>query len=47
MEGLEEGLEKGEKKKALDIARKLKSKGMFAADISDLTGLPIDEINEL
>lgn len=47
MEGLEEGLEKGEKKKALDIARKLKSKGMFAADISDLTGLSIDEINEL
>ena len=38
---------KGERNKALEIARNLKQYGMSVADISKTTGLPEDEINKL
>ena len=47
MEGREEGRAEGEKEKALDIARKLKSKGIPVVDISDLTGIPRNEVEKL
>ena len=42
-EGLAEGLAEGKK----DIARKMKSKGFSAADISEMTGLTDEEIETL
>ena len=42
-EGRAEGLAEGEK----DIARKMKSKGFSAADISEMTGLTDEEIETL
>ncbi len=38
---------KGERNKALEIARNLKQYGMSVAEISQMTGLPEDEINKL
>ena len=38
---------KGERNKAIEIARNLKQYGMSVADISKTTGLPEDEINKL
>jgi predicted transposase/invertase (TIGR01784 family) len=46
-EGKAEGLAEGEKQKALAIARKLKAKSTPAADIVDITGLPLSEIQKL
>jgi predicted transposase/invertase (TIGR01784 family) len=45
--GKAEGLAEGEKQKALAIARKLKAKDTPAADIVDITGLPLPEIRKL
>ena len=44
---LETAERKGEKKKAIEIAMRLKSQGMSDIDISSLTGLGIDEVTEL
>ena len=44
---LETAERKGEKKKAIEIAKRLKSQGMSDTDISSLTGLGIDEVTEL
>lgn len=41
------GVEKGEKKKASDIARKMRDKGFAVEDISDVTGLSVEEIEKL
>ena len=46
-EGREEGREEGRAEEKLDIARKMKSKGFTAADISEMTGLSDEEINAL
>ena len=46
-EGKEEGLREGERKKALDIARKLKAAGVDDAVILATTGLNEDELNSL
>ncbi len=54
-EGLEKGLEKGraeglaegEHKRAIESARKMLSKGYNEKDISDVTGLSVDEIEKL
>ena len=54
-EGLEKGLEKGraeglaegEHKQAIESARKMLSKGYNEKDISDVTGLSVDEIEKL
>jgi len=47
IEGKMEGKMEGKKEKALDIARKLKQKGVTTEDIADFTELSIDEINKL
>ena len=46
-EGKEEGLAEGEKKKNLENAKKMKDKGYPITDISDITGLPLEEIEKL
>ena len=46
-EGKEEGRTEGEKKKNLENAKKMKDKGYPITDISDITGLPLEEIEKL
>ena len=43
----EKGRNEGRAEEKLDIARKMKSKGFTAADISEMTGLSDEEINAL
>jgi hypothetical protein len=43
----EDGLEKGEKRKAVEIARRLKTKEFDNEIIADVTGLPLEEITQL
>ena len=45
--GLEKGLAEGEHKQAIESARKMLSKGYNEKDISDVTGLSVDEIEKL
>jgi predicted transposase/invertase (TIGR01784 family) len=48
IEGAEEkGVEKGEAQKAISIARNLKKIGMSSADISSVTGLSIEQIEDI
>ena len=46
-EGIKEGIEKGEKNKAISIAKTLKQMNMDDASISKATGLSIEEIRKL
>lgn len=46
-EGIEKGMQEGIEKRNIEIARRMKEKGMAASDISDLTGLSIEEIENL
>ena len=46
-EGRAEGLEEGESKERIKTARKMKAKGFPIEDISDITGLTIEEIAAL
>lgn len=46
-QGLEQGLEQGRKNEKEDIAKKLLNMGLDVEKISEITGLTIDEINEL
>ena len=43
----DEGIEKGEKSKAIDVAKKLKTRKMSSDQISEITGLTIEEIEKL
>jgi len=45
--GLAKGLAEGERKKAIESARKMLSKGFKIEDIRDITGLSIEEIEKL
>jgi len=45
--GEEKGIEKGEYKKALDIARELKKEGLANEFLARTTKLPIEEIEKL
>jgi len=45
--GKEEGIKEGEKKRAIEIAKNLKLKGLSAQEIADLTELTKEEILEL
>ena len=45
--GLKKGMEKGMNKKALDIARKMLSKGMDDATIMEITGLTQEQLIQL
>jgi len=46
-QGLQQGVFEGEKRKALVTAQKLKQKGMSLAEIAEVTGLSIEEIQKL
>ena len=46
-EGLEEGLIKGERNKAMEIATKMKAKGFSVDDIVLMTGLSADEVKKI
>jgi predicted transposase/invertase (TIGR01784 family) len=46
-EGLAEGEAKGEHNKAIESARKMKGKGYPIADIAEITGLTVEDINSL
>ena len=46
-EGIEQGIEKGEKNKAISMAKNMKSRDMDINLISELTGLSIQEIEKL
>ena len=45
--GIEKGMEKGMEKKSIDVALQLLSKGMSLVVISEVTGLPVEEIKKL
>ena len=46
-QGMKQGLEQGHQEKAIEIAKNLLNKNMSIQDISEVTGLTIDEINNL
>ena len=46
-EGYSSGLNDGESKKSIEIVKNMLKKNMSIEDISDVTGLTIDEINNL
>ena len=45
--GINDGISKGENKKSIEIAKNMLKKNMSIEDISDITGLSIEEINKL
>ena len=45
--GIEDGIKKGIEKGVKDVAKNLLEKGMKAADIAEVTGLTVSEINQL
>ena len=45
--GIKEGIEQGEKNKAISMAKNMKDRNMDLNLISELTGLSIEEIEEL
>ena len=47
IEGRAEGIEEGSKQKAYEIAKKMLKKGNSIEDICDITGLSIEEIEQL
>ena len=46
-DGREDGLEKGKKRNAFEVAGKLKAKGFDDEIIAEVTGLSLDEISRL
>ena len=46
-EGLEKGIEQGERNKAISMAKNMKARDMDLNLISELTGLSIEEIKKL
>ena len=46
-DGIKEGLEKGKQKEKLEIAKKLKKEGMNTKLIAEITGLKIEDIEEI
>ena len=47
VQGMEQGLERGREQAAVDMARRMKSKGYSAEDIVEMTGLSLECIREL
>lgn len=45
-EGMEEGRKEGIRLRNLEIAKNMIKKGLAIADISELTGLPIEDIEK-
>ena len=46
-QGIEQGHEQGENSKQIEIAKNMLAKGYDIASISDITGLSVEEINNL
>nr|VFJ70537.1 MAG: conserved hypothetical protein (putative transposase or invertase) [Candidatus Kentron sp. DK] len=46
-EGLMEGLQEGERKKAIEMAMTLLDRGMDVSEVSEISGLPEEEIRAL
>lgn len=46
-EGIEEGILEGKRRNTLEIAKSMLNKNMSIEDISDITGLTLEEVNEL
>ncbi|MEH7345777.1 Rpn family recombination-promoting nuclease/putative transposase [Bacillus sp. JJ1532] len=46
-EGREKGLKEGKKEGLRDVAKKMLERGMGISDIADITGLSVDEINNI
>ena len=46
-EGLAEGMEKGMEKGKEEVARKMLSKGLAVADVAEMTGLSLAQVQEL
>ena len=46
-EGIKVGIEKGEKNKSIEIARNMLKRGYNITEISELSGLSIEEIKKL
>ncbi|MCM1177593.1 MAG: hypothetical protein NC335_07560, partial [Bacteroides sp.] len=46
-EGLEEGRQEGRRESVLELAKAMKAKGLPMADIADITGLQVLEIESL
>jgi len=45
--GIEIGVEKGREEKQIEIAKNLRSRGMDIHSVSDITGLPVSQIETL
>ena len=45
--GIEEGLERGRHEERLELVRKMLSKGLPLAVVSDVTGLSLEELESL
>ena len=45
--GTEKGIQQGAQAKALEVARKMKARGLEDGMISEMTGLPVVEIRKL
>ena len=45
--GTEKGIQQGAQAKALEVARKMKARGLEDGMISEMTGLPAEEIKKL
>jgi len=41
---MEKGMEKGEKKRAIEIARKMRERGKNVDEVAEMTGLTIDDV---
>ena len=46
-DGLEEGINKGEQRKSLEIAKNLLKKGIDIITVGEVTGLAIEQLNNL
>ena len=45
--GMKQGMEKGMKQRSLEIARKMLAKGMDAASVMEITGLSVEQMQQL
>jgi len=46
-ESWEDGMEKGEKKRAMEIARKMRERGKNVEEVAEMTGLTVDDVLRL
>ena len=46
-EGIEKGMKQGMEQRSLEIARKMLAKGMDAASVMEITGLSVEQMQQL